>query len=445
MLHQYRLFIVLLFIVTPFSQVVFADQLLSGISPYKPDTYRLFSIHGSNTIGANLGPEMVKAFLKANGAKRIQQKHGDRLNEYLIRAALYQDNLPVNIEVAIEAHGSSTGFKGLLSGEADIAASSRPIKKQEELKLLKEGNMRSLSNEHILAIDGLAIVVHPNNIVSSLSTTAIKDIFTGKVTRWSQVGGVNKPIRILARDDKSGTYDTFKGLILRKSPLVKGAERYESNDEISRQVSRDPHAIGFVALASIGKDKPLQVSDGEAQALTPNTLSIATEDYPLSRRLYFYSRHPSKNTYAVNQFLEFIKSDQGQAVVAKTGFIAQSLFPLKVAEDNDWQRLNMNIRFQEGSSKLDNKAAVDVSRLVEFINRPENQYMQLKLVGFSNPTDSNANPDAVSRIRAQNVRWALRSSGLDNKVKAEAGTTMSVADPESINANKNRRVEVWVQ
>ncbi|MCG8667913.1 MAG: substrate-binding domain-containing protein, partial [Pseudomonadales bacterium] len=354
-------------------------------------------------------------------------------------------NLPVTVEIYVEAHGSSTGFKGLLSGEADIAASSRPIKKKEEIKLIKEGDMRSLQNEHIVAIDGLAIVVHPNNKISQLSTQSIKDIFTGKITRWSQLGGSNKAIRVLARDDKSGTYDTFKGLILRKTSLVKNAERYESNDEISRQVSMDPDAIGFVALASIGKDKPLQVSDGKALALTPNTLTIATEDYPLSRRLYFYSRHKSKNNFAVNQFLDFIKSDKGQAVVDQTGFIAQSLFPLEVEDNPEWQRLNMNIRFQEGSSALDNKAAIDVSRLVEFINRPENQYMQVKLVGYSNPTDSNANPDAVSRIRAQNVRWALRSNGLANKVKTEAGTTMSVADPESINANKNRRVEVWVQ
>lgn len=445
MFKGYRLPIFSVFYLVLFSGFSFASPLIEGITPYKTNNYHLFTIHGSNTIGANLGPELVKSFLASQGATRINQLLGKHENEHIIRALTYKDNLPVNLEVHLEAHGSSTGFKGLKQGIADIAASSRPIKEKEQVQLIRAGDMKSLQNEHIVAIDGLAVVIHPSNPITYLSTQQIKSIFTGKIKNWKQVGWHNAKIRVLARDKKSGTFDTFKGLILRKTPLTKSAERYESNTDISTNVSRDINAIGFVSLATIGAAKPLKVSDGDSLALEPNVLSVATEDYPLSRRLYLYSKSSNKNTPVVNRFLEFIKSDTGQSVVRKVGFVSQSLFPVSTSDQSPWKRLNVNIRFNKGSSTLDNKAAIDVQRLVDYINKPENQTMQLKLVGYSNPIDSNKRASSVSRIRAQNVRWALRSSGLANKVKTEAGNLVSIADPDSINADKNRRVEVWVQ
>ncbi|MCG8311704.1 MAG: substrate-binding domain-containing protein [Pseudomonadales bacterium] len=422
---------------------VFGNNFLAGMAPTKPNQYQLFTIQGSNTVGAQLGPELVKAYFLHLGATHIKEIEGDETNEKSIQGRLTLNGVRSTIEVQVAAHGSSTGFKALLNGKADIAASSRPIKKKEEIELIHNGNMRDVANEHIVAIDGLAIIVNPFNAVETLSTQQLQDIFTGKITRWSQLGGPNKKIRVLARNNNSGTYDTFKGLVLKKRPLIKSAQRYESNDDISSQVQQDISAIGFVALASIGNAKSVEISDGEAIPLKPSSLTVATEDYPLSRRLYLYAKAQQHRNEAINRFLTFVKSDAGQAIVDKVGFVAQSLHPLNV-EASDWRRLNMNFRFQGGSSKLDNKATIDVERLVEFINRPENQTMQIKLVGYSNP-DAKTPTTSISRLRAQSVRWALRSKGLSNKVKTVAGNALSVADPDSIHANKNRRVEVWVQ
>ena len=431
------------FLLMIYSTTGFAGSLLAGLAPTKANQYKLFTIQGSNTVGAQLGPEMVKAYFEHLGATAIKTLPGNKENETIIRGKLKDKGLTTTIEAHVAAHGSSTGFKALLNGKADIAASSRPIKKKEEIELIHIGNMRDIANEHIVAIDGLAIIVNPLNAVEALSTQQLQDIFTGKITRWSQLGGPNKKIRVLARNNNSGTYDTFKGLVLKKRPLIKSAQRYESNDDISSQVQQDISAIGFVALASIGNAKSVEVSDGEAIPLKPSSLTVATEDYPLSRRLYLYAKAQQHRNEAINRFLTFVKSDAGQAIVDKVGFVAQSLHPLNV-EASDWRRLNMNFRFQGGSSKLDNKATIDVERLVEFINRPENQTMQIKLVGYSNP-DANSPTTSISRLRAQSVRWALRSKGLSNKVRTEAGNALSVADPDSIHANKNRRVEVWVQ
>lgn len=108
-----------------------------------------------------------------------------------------------------------------------------------------------------------------------------------------------------------------------------------------------------------------------------------------------------------------------------------------------WQRLNMNIRFEDGSSALDSKAQLDVQRLSRFLAEPARQDMQVKLVGYSR-LDS-ATPARLSRLRAQNVRWSLRQQGVDNKVATLAGGDTTVADSASGNVDRNRRVEVWVR
>jgi phosphate transport system substrate-binding protein len=350
--------------------------------------------------------------------------------------------------VPIEAKGSSTGFKALKAGRSDLAASSRPIKSEEVKQLSHLGLMTSVNNEHIVAIDGLAIIVHPSNPLSQLPLQAVQNIFSGKVSNWSQVGGRAGAISIYARDDQSGTYDTFKRLVLNKASLHRKASRFESNDDLSDAVQQDEAGIGFVALPSIGAAKALAVSDGVATPLSPSEFSVATEDYPLSRRLYFYGADHASRKPVISDFINFMRSDAGQAMVADSGYVAQSLFSLPVPSGDsrlaDWQRMNLNIRFVDGAADLDNKSIVDVERLADFLSSEANANRKVTLVGFSNPRDG-VSQASLSRLRAQNVRWALRNRGIRNKVGALAGNAVAVSDPSSLNAQRNRRVEVWVR
>ncbi len=412
----------------------------------------LFTIQGSNTVGAQLTPNLAQGFLEVLGASDIHTVNTDTNKKFVVGKYQRADQHTL-LKIAIDAHGSSTGFKGLLNGKADIAAASRPIKPKEKVLLNSRYKSFDGPKEIVLAIDGLAIIIHPNNSLNNLTLSQLEKIFTGKITTWKKLNGSSKPIHVKSRDAKSGTYDTFKHLVLRKKKLISNAVRFESNTSLSESVSRDIDAIGFIPLASINDAKALSISDTKSTSnktshgILPSELTVATEDYPLSRRLYLYRSSNPKHANIVDAFLTYAESNAGQHHVKQSGFVSQQLYalPSNLQDKNAWWRLNLNIRFQKDTSNLDTKANADVQRLVAFLNNKGNKFSQIRFVGYSNPTNSKRKHSPLSRLRAQNVRWALRNIGVKNRIKTVAGSSVFVADPNSIRKEKNRRVEVWVQ
>ncbi len=101
--------------------------------------------------------------------------------------------------IDVAAHGSGTGMRGLASGEAQIAMSSRPIKASEEALLADFGPMRSFDSEHVVAIDGLAVIVHPSNPLDALTVSDIARLFSGEIRNWAELGGSNRPVSLYAR------------------------------------------------------------------------------------------------------------------------------------------------------------------------------------------------------------------------------------------------------
>jgi len=428
------------------------DVVDLGLSTPPEKKHVLFSIQGSNTLGADLTPRLVEGFFRSLGATGVHRLQSTVDNESVVVGRYKHGKYKADIRVTIAAHGSSTGFKALLQSHSDIAASSRPIKDGEvgSLRLIDEQHREP--KEVIVGIDGLAVIVHPDNPVQQLSMDQLRGIYIGKFTNWSSVGGVNAKIRVLARDSKSGTYDTFKSLVLKKKALLSSARRYESNRVLSQNVETQVDAIGFVGLAFVDNTRAVSIADGDSSALSPTELNVATEDYPLSRRLYFYRSASPKMPEVVNAFLTFVESDKGQQIVKEGGFISQKIYALPIDEayadtetEGFWQRLNLNVRFQQGTSNLDNKAEMDVQRLIAFLKGGNEGFNKIRFVGYSNPLGGDKQLLALSLLRAQNVRWALRNEGVRNSIQTKAGAPVFVADPDSVRQEKNRRVEVWVQ
>ena len=128
------------------------------------------------------------------------------------------------LSAAIEvlAEGSATAFTGLARGSCDIGMSSRAIKPEEAQDLVSRGlgDLRSPAGEHVVALDGLAVGVHPNNPVRSMDLAHLASTFKGEITDWSSLGAPSGPVHLFARDDASGTYDTFRHLVLGDAPLA---------------------------------------------------------------------------------------------------------------------------------------------------------------------------------------------------------------------------------
>lgn len=416
------------------------------------DLQLLFSMHGSNTVGAQLGPALVEKFLRSKGLENIQTKPTQVENEYKVSGVDAASGNVVYVEIA--AHGSSTGFESLQSGNADIAMSSRGIKHNEAEKLVSLGDMLSFNAEHVIAIDGLAIIVHPSNPISELTKKQIAQIFSGEITNWVEVDGANEPITLYARDDKSGTWDTFKSLVLSDQyALSTNALRFESNHLLSESVSEEKGAIGFAGLASVAQSKALAVSEPGTTPLRPEQISVSTEDYPLSRRLFLYTSEKHKPP-VVEEFLQFVQNQSGQNVVDSIGFVSQMPVALSVTKrigPNEYQeltenaqRLSINVRFSAGSAVLDNKAKHDIMRLVNMMSLPEYTNRQILLVGFGDEKQTQSRSKVLSKLRAVAVKSRLHENGIQVAPVAGFGAYKPVASNNNEGKIKNQRVEVWL-
>ncbi|MBJ2286484.1 phosphate ABC transporter substrate-binding/OmpA family protein [Pseudomonas sp. MF6755] len=433
----------------------FAISLPAVATPLPiPDQGPALRIQGSNTIGAALGPALVKGLMEHQGLQGVHSEPGAGANEQRVVGKTRQGKT-VTVEVA--AHGSSTGFAALKNARADLAASSRPIKDSELVDLEPLGDLKSPDAEQVIAIDGLAIILNPRNPLNTLNTEQLAQIFNGEVSTWEALGGIGGAIHLYARDDQSGTYDTFKELVLsrRGKPLAGTAQRFESSEALSDAVSHDPQGIGFIGLPYVRQAKAVAIVDGDSQPMLPLTSLIATEDYPLSRRLFFYVPPSSRNPWA-KALVDFSQGSKGQAIVAANGFIAQQVQAIGVtprpsmpddyqAIARDAQRLTVNFRFEEGSASLDNKARQDLQRVVAYIGSHGKLDKRVTLVGFGDAKNDPQRAALLSKLRAMAVRRELVKSGVVLRDIRGFGAQMPVAANTADEGRiKNRRVEVWV-
>lgn len=411
-------------------------------------------IQGSNTIGAELGPALVVGLFEQQGLREVRVENGAQANEQRVVGLDAQGR---QVLAEISAHGSSTGFAALQDGSADLAASSRPIKDSEVAALTALGDLRSPAAEQVIAIDGLAVILHPANPLRALSLEQLARVFAGELKTWEELGGRGGAIQLYARDAQSGTFDTFNELVLKPQgkSLAAGARRFESSSQLSASVSQDPAGIGFIGLPYVRQAKALAVSSGDSRPMPPEPALIATEDYPLARRLFLYNppQQPSAWTKAL---VEFAHSPRGQEVVAKNGFIAQKVQAVHVDPHagmppsylqlaREANRLSVNFRFQEGSALLDNKALRDVERVLAYLRDKGKLENSVVLVGFGDPKQDSERSALLSKLRAMAVRRELAKAGVTFREITGLGDALPVAANSGEEGRiKNRRVEVWV-
>lgn len=434
------------------SSQIFAEPreraLATPLSPEAVGT--LFTMKGSNTVGASLAPTWAKRYLEHKGVNNVRIESGALENEYRIIGI--NGHTPVNIQV--HAHGTGTGFSALKHRSAEIAISSRPIKTSENELVDANLDLRSLDTEYVVALDGLAVIVHPQNPVQRLTKNQVAQIFSGKITHWNEVGGHPIPINIYARDNKSGTWDTFNSLVLGSQyALSDQALRLESNDHLSTLVSNDAYAIGFVGLASVNQAKALAIAGSAGRALQPLPIYVATEDYALSRRLFMYAVPYMQNAFS-REFLAFVQSTEGQRIVKDVGFV--SLDPISTALEDQGapnyysnltrygERVSVNFAFKQGSASLDNKALRDVARLAKFMQKAENQEKLIQLIGFGDRKGNEQRAVILSKLRANVVNIELFKNSVTVESVLGLGSDLTIAESAEGSGGKNQRVEVWL-
>lgn len=261
-------------------------------------------IAGSDTM-VQLGQTLAKTYMEANPDKKI----------------------------SVQGGGSGTGIAALLNGSTDIASASREMKPKEWDQAKAKGlNVK----EFVIALDALAVVVHPSNKVSKLTIAQLSDIYSGKITNWKEVGGDDKEILVISRENNSGTHVYFKEHVLRQGkeakkddanpdPLAKlefGSKvTYGvSSQAIGDQVKSNPAAIGYFGMGWITKDvKPLEVGKDAKAYFAPTAANTSSKKYPIARGLQMYLNTASGEKG--QKFIDFVMSPAGQKVIKDQDFV----------------------------------------------------------------------------------------------------------------------------
>lgn len=226
-------------------------------------------------------------------------------------AEVFMEKNP-GVNISVQGGGSGVGIAALLDKTTDIATSSRKIKTEEIDKAKASG---VIPNEIAIALDGIALIVHPTNSIKALTKSQIKDIYTGKTSNWSQLGGRNAKIVVVTRDTSSGTYEAFELLALNKEKVRPDALTTASNQAVSQIVAQTPYAIGYIGHGFLSpKVKAVSVDKVEC-----TKLNIQSDKYPLSRYLYVYTN--GKPSGSVLKFIDFLLGPQGQKLVVEEGFV----------------------------------------------------------------------------------------------------------------------------
>ena len=225
-------------------------------------------------------------------------------------------------EISVTGGGSGTGVAALLNGTTDICAASRELRRQEIDLAAKRGLQLSGT---IVARDGVAVIVHPSNRVASLSIEQVRRIYTGAYDNWQQVGGSDRPIVVLSRDNSSGTYVFFQEHVLMKKDFRRDARLLPATAAIVQSVSEDEGAIGYVGLGyaeeagAAVRVLPIKRSEN-APPFAPSKTTVLSEDYSIARPLLLYA--VGKPSARVAEFIEFCLSKEGQTLVRKSGYVA---------------------------------------------------------------------------------------------------------------------------
>ena len=207
--------------------------------------------------------------------------------------------------VNVQGGGSSAGIQACKSGACDIGMSSRELK----------GDERDLT-EIVVARDGLAIIVHPSNPINGLKISDIKQIFSGDLLNWGPLGGPDRPITVVTREEGSGTRGAFQELVMGKIRIYRGAITEDSNGTVREIVAHDPAAIGFISLGLVNDQVRALALDGAAA----NDANIRNKSYRLVRPFLFLSRGEPQGL--ARQFVDFVLSDAGQTLIAKEGLLS---------------------------------------------------------------------------------------------------------------------------
>lgn len=226
-------------------------------------------------------------------------------------AEAYMDTHP-DADIQVSGGGSSVGVQAVGEGTADIGMASRDLKESEREKYPD-------LIQHVVARDGIAMIVHPSNTVEAMTIAQIKAIYQGTVTNWKDLGGPDMAIVVVGRDSASGTREFFQETVMNKEDFAPTQLEKNSNGAVKQTIAQTPGAIGYVGLGYVDPSVKALKVDVNGTAVEPTVAAVVSGDYPIARSLTMVTK--GEATGLAKEYLAFILSPEGQAIVEEEGFV----------------------------------------------------------------------------------------------------------------------------
>lgn len=419
--------------------------------------YLLFSLTGSNMVSLGPAPALVKAFMESKGYTGVEIHPGMQESD----VTGWKNGKSARVHFTTS--GSDDAFKELGAGTTDIGMTSRRVRPDEVRSLAAQGDMDTPACEHVIGLNGIAVIVNPDNPVSQLSMEQLANIYMGRILNWSEVGGQDMPIHLVSHTVPSGMVDFFKDVALKGGEIAPSAKLLATSTELSNAVLSDPQAISMVGLSYILDAKAVAISASATEGVRyvlPNLLTVKSEIYPITCRLYLYTpAHP--NNLMVSDFVRFAASSDGQAVVAESHYVrydverlaggARAVTTAANAPDEyrDLTRdadLLQIIYFNMGSRTPQPLAMKIMDTLPNKLEELNLKPGQLMLFGFTDNVGSSEFNLNLSRERVSQIAKDLDIRGIKTgKIEGYGGTNFLRSNHEDADRQYNRRVEIWAR
>jgi len=217
-----------------------------------------------------------------------------------------------NINISVSGAGTGEGLRALIYGNLDIANASRDLK-AVEIERAKEGGV--ILTKHLVALDCLAVIIHPTNPVKNLTLNQLRGIYDGHYKNWQELGGEDRTIVAINRDGSSGTFELWLEKILLGKRFRKDAQVQASSGGVAHAVSGNKNAIGYVGLGFVSSS----VKAVPVMGILPSPEKALDGTYPISRELYMFTRQDSAPESLL--FIDFVKSEEAKPLLEKEGFV----------------------------------------------------------------------------------------------------------------------------
>ncbi|WP_235809609.1 phosphate ABC transporter substrate-binding protein [Methanofollis ethanolicus] len=215
-------------------------------------------------------------------------------------------------DIQVSGGGSSVGVQAVGEGTADIGMASRDLKDSEKQKYPD-------LVQHVVARDGIAVIVHPSNTVETITTAQAKAIYQGAITNWKEIGGPDMAVVVVGRDSASGTREFFQEAVMNKEDFVPTQLEKNSNGAVKQTIAQTPGAIGYVGLGYIDDTVKALSVDVNGTTVEPTVAAVVSGDYPIARSLNMFTK--GEATGLAKEYLDFILSPEGQTIVEEEGFV----------------------------------------------------------------------------------------------------------------------------